>query len=146
MTTLLLPPAFSDSTFRKLFIGLDKFADEFSDLHLPESNYPPFNLILVDKEHYLVELAVAGFDSKDISISTENGLLTIESIKNSEKPTDTREFIHRGIGRREFFLQFKLNQYVFVTNAEFQNGILSIKLEYKLPDHLKNQKISITTK
>ena len=42
-----------------------------------------------DKNSYNVEIALAGFNKKDISVEVENGILTIESIKTNS----TRYFI-----------------------------------------------------
>ena len=35
-------------------------------------NYPPYNIVKHDAENFSIELAVAGFDKKDISILKEN--------------------------------------------------------------------------
>ena len=41
-------------------------------------NFPPYNQIKVDDDNYILELAIAGFSKKDISVYEEKGALIIE--------------------------------------------------------------------
>jgi len=63
-------------------IGFDQFFDDLDSFH-KKTNYPPFNVIRVDELHYVMELAVAGFSPKDISVTSKQGVLTI-SAKTTE--------------------------------------------------------------
>lgn len=132
------------SNLSQNWIGFDRLLDEFSSLQTAEVKYPPYNYIQVDDEHYTIEMAVAGFGPEDIEINTRNGILTVAS---KEKTTEQAEvkYIHRGIASRDFNREFKLSEYVSVTAANFHNGILSIHLEYKLPEHLQEHSIKINS-
>ena len=53
--------------------------------------------------------------------------------------------MHRGIANRPFRRTFRLAEYVEVTGAGMQNGILQVHLERKLPEELKPKSIEIKT-
>ena len=137
MTELLYTPSFS-----KMFIGLDTLLNELNQPRL-ESSYPPFNLIKKDENHYVLELAVAGFAPENISVKTENGWLTISSVQDKTETKNEPEYLHQGIASRQFTRSFKLYENVFATGANFKNGILSVSLEHRVPEHLKPQTIKI---
>ena len=54
------------------FIGFDRALDTWSHAQTVSSatNYPPYNVIKVDEDNFVVELAVAGFSKTDIDVST----------------------------------------------------------------------------
>ena len=54
----------------------------------------PYNIVKEDAENFCIELAVAGFGKKDIEITKEKTLLTIEG-KIDE---DSKDFVHKGLG------------------------------------------------
>ena len=142
MTSLLTRYSFP-SPLEKFLIGLDRFENDLSDLSWAETKYPPYNLVKDDAEHYTIEMAVAGFKPEDISVKSKNGLLTISA--KTEKTTDSKEkdYVYRGLASREFSQSFRLYEHTNVTGVGFDNGILKVKLEYKLPDHLKEQTYTI---
>ena len=74
MNTYDLTPLFRHS------IGFDHLEDIFDSmvrLNSYSDNYPPYNIRSNGKDQYAIELAVAGFDEKDLSVDLENGQLTI---------------------------------------------------------------------
>ena len=71
----------------------------------------------------------------------ENGILTITGNKDEENT----QYVHRGIANRPFRRTFRLAEYVEVTGAGMQNGILQVHLERKLPEELKPKSIEIKT-
>ena len=87
-------------------------------------NYPPYNIESNGKDSYTIEIAVAGFDENNLTISLENGQLTV--IGNRED--DNSQYMHRGIANRSFKRTFKLAEYVEVIGAGIKNGILEIKI------------------
>lgn len=104
------------------------------------SSYPPYNIVKQDEDTYTVEMAVAGFTKKEINIQLKDNVLTISGSK-SEKRTD--EFVHRGIGMRDFTSEFVLADYVEVAKASFLDGILFIDLERRIPEEHKPKVIEI---
>ena len=135
---------FDLSPFYRHSIGFDHLENIFdSMIKMNEitENYPPYNIESNGKDSYAIEIAVAGFDEKDLTISLENGQLTV--VGNREN--DNAQYMHRGIANRSFKRTFRLAEYVEVKGAGIKNGILEIHLERKLPEELKPKKIEIKT-
>ena len=60
------------------------------------TNYPPYNLVEVSEDTYMIELALAGFKKEDIAIEQEKNVLTIKG----SSAEDSNKYIHKGIGAR----------------------------------------------
>lgn len=104
-------------------------------------SYPPYNIVKIDDESYSVDLAVAGFSKKDISISKEAESLTIEG-KIEDK--GSKEFVHKGLATRAFKRTFTLAEEIIVEGAKLENGILSISLKRVVPEEKKPVSIKIS--
>jgi len=98
-------------------------------------SYPPYNLVKVDENTYTLELALAGFSSKEVKAYTESGQLFVEAAKEN---TEEREYVHRGLALRSFKRSWTLSEDVEVSNVEFVDGILSVVLNRIVPE--KHQK------
>ena len=128
--------------FENFFQDIEKYLD--TDLKTTTSAFPPHNILKLDDNRYVVELAVAGFSEKDIDISTLNGELIIKG--NKEDKTYSAEYLHRGIGLRSFTKTLRLADTVEVEGAEYKDGILRVGLVNIIPDHKKPRKIEIGKK
>ena len=124
-------------------IGFDRTLQLLEKASTVPSNisYPPYNIVKDDDEHYRVELAVAGFDKKEISISKEEEILTIEGKVESK---DEQDFIHKGLASRSFKRTFTLSDEIVVSGASLKNGILSVELERVIPEEKKPVSIKIS--
>lgn len=127
-------------------LGFDRFFDDVerilkSDIQKINTSFPPHNIIKLDDNRYLVELAVAGFSKDEIDISVEDNTLTIKGEK-AEKETGV-QYLHKGIGTRSFTKSLTIADTVEVRGAEFKDGILRIGLENVIPDHKKPRKVEI---
>ena len=105
--------------------------------------FPPHNIIKVNDTHYMVELAIAGFDEKEIDITVKDGLMTIKGEK--QQADNEVNYLHKGIGTRSFSKTIRLADTIEVQGAAFKNGILSIGLENIIPESKKPKKIEIGT-
>jgi molecular chaperone IbpA len=101
--------------------------------------YPPYNVKKIDEEHYIIEMAVAGFGKHNLDIELKNGVLTITG--NTE--TEEGDYLHKGIANRAFTRKFTIADSVEVKNAELANGMLKIFLERFIPEEAKPKKIDI---
>jgi molecular chaperone IbpA len=129
------------TTYRPFGIGFDQLFQEFDSIHKENSNvYPPHNVVKLDEDRFVIELAVAGFAESELDIETVENSLVITGEK-SEK--DEREYAHKGISARKFTRRFTLAEHVVVSGASLQNGILSISLEKQVPEEKKPRKIVI---
>ena len=105
----------------------------------PSVTYPPYNIVKEDDENFSIELAVAGFSKKDVSISKEKESLVIEG----KQADSEQEYVHRGLASREFRRSFTLADDVEIVGAELKDGILSIAIERVIPEEDKPQLIKI---
>jgi len=107
----------------------------------PVNNFPPHNIVKLDENKYVVELAVAGFGKDDIDIQVQENTLTIKGEKKEGTPD--LEYLHRGIGTRSFTKSITIADTIEVKGAEYKDGILRIGLENIIPEHKKPRKIEI---
>lgn len=105
------------------------------------TGYPPYNIEVLDENHYAITLAVAGFDKGELEIDEENNTLTIcgEKPKGNEK----RNYLHLGIANRTFEHKFNLAEHVEVTSAALNNGLLTVNLLREIPEAMKPKSIAI---
>ena len=135
---------------RPLSVGYDDVFDTFesffdSDLRIPTINYPPYNIVKTGKNAYDIEVALAGFNKKDIDVSVEDGVLTIES-KTSDKDESKDEdgnTIYKGISKRYFKRQFTISNDVEIKGAELKDGLLKVSMEKIVPESKKLKTIEI---
>ena len=136
---------------RPLSVGFDDMFDHFESMFdVPAVNYPPYNLVKTGSHKFDIEIALAGFNKKDIEITSENNILTIESKVSSvasdsvgaDKPKD-QAMIHKGISKRYFKRSFTIADDVKVNGAELKDGLLKVSMEKIIPDAKKLKTISI---
>jgi molecular chaperone IbpA len=105
-------------------------------------SFPPHNIIKLDDNKYVVELAVAGFSKEDIDITIEDNQLIITGNKTTSEENVT--YLHKGIGTRSFTKTIRVLDTIEVRGAEFKDGILRVGLENIIPDHKKPRKVEIS--
>src|SRR5690349_20511933 len=108
----------------------------------PTDNYPPYDIEKTGDNTYRVTLAVAGFAPGELSVTTEPNVLTVSGKKDEAGPAD---YLYKGIAGRAFERKFNLADYVTVTGARVENGLLIVELERELPEAMKPRLIAITT-
>ena len=129
---------------RNAFLGFDHIFDALQDIHVHANDgYPPHNVVKIDGKvpSYLIEMAVAGFNKKDISIEVKEHILTIKG--NREKRRENDAYVHKGISARKFEKSFRLSEYTEVTGADMTDGILTVNLEVILPEEKQPRTINI---
>ena len=104
-----------------------------------QDNYPPYNVIKQDDDTYVVEIALAGFDKSDITVTTDKDQLVVKGERDKEET----EYTYKGIATRSFTRSFALAEFMVVTKAEFDNGMLSITIERIVPEDKKPKTIKI---
>ena len=92
-------------------------------------------------ENFVIELAVAGFGKKEISISKEKEVLII---KGEQEKEESKEFVHQGLSSRNFTRRFTLADDIVVNGADMKDGILKVSLERVVPEEDKPQEIKIS--
>ena len=131
---------------RPLSVGFDDVFNHFESMFdydtVNVSNYPPYNIVKTGDNKYDVEVALAGFNKKDINVSVENGMLTIESKEDKSKDKDG-EVIHKGISKRYFKKSFTISDDVEVKGAELKDRMLRVSMEKIIPEAKKLRTIDI---
>ena len=139
---------------RPLSVGFDDVFNHFESMFdydmVNVSNYPPYNIVKTGDNKYDVEVALAGFNKKDINVSVENGMLTIESkTEDKSKVSDLKskdkdgEVIHKGISKRYFKKSFTISDDVEVKGAVLKDGMLRVSMEKIIPEAKKLKTIDI---
>ena len=131
-------------TIHKFGVGFDQMFDELMRATSRQStNYPPHNILKIDENNFVIQLAVAGFSQGDIDIQVEGQVLSITGSTNKDNQYGA-EYLIQGISMRDFERTFTLAEHVEVKNASVTNGILSIELERIIPIEKMPKKIDIT--
>ena len=127
---------------RSLFVGFDSLFDELERIHSSarsNDNYPPHNVVKIDEEKFLIELALAGFKKEDIQVEVKDGILKIKG----EMSNDEREFVYKGISSRKFEKSFRLSEFVVIDGADLMDGILVVYARVELPEEKRPREIKI---
>jgi len=124
------------------FIGIDRELNRFRNASemAAKQSYPPYNLIKIDEDNYMLTLAVAGFTKKEVDITVNNGTLTITGAISDD---DDHEYLHKGIALRKFTRTFALGEYMEVISAEMDNGMLYVSVRREIPEEKKPKQITI---
>ena len=131
------------SPYRRTTVGFDRLFDllESQVRNNAGDNYPPFNIERRDEDSYRITLAVAGFRERDLDITAQQNLLTIQGKKRDDSVEG--EMLHVGIANRGFERRFELADFVRVANADLADGLLIIDLVREVPDAMKPKKVMI---
>jgi molecular chaperone IbpA len=139
LTTLDLPQ------FHRATVGFDRLFNELERgfANSPNGNgYPPYNIAQINDDEYMISLAVAGFGMDNLDITKDGTTLRVEG--TSPKGGENVNYLHKGIGERNFRREFTLADHVEVQNASLELGMLNIHLKREVPEALKPKRIEIT--
>ena len=137
---------------RPVSVGFDSVFDHFESMFNDDffnlspaftSTYPPYNITKSGENKYDVELALAGFNKKDIEVEYKENVLVVKSKKQEEAKDEDGNIIHRGISKRMFAKSFTIANDVEVKGAELKDGLLKVSMERIIPEHKKAKTIDI---
>lgn len=144
MTNQLTLRAFDIPTLHKFSVGFDNIFNELERVSTQQrDNYPPYNVIQISDNEYSVQLAVAGFDVNDLSVTKDKNFLIVEGTSPSANDSEGIAFIHRGLSQRNFRREFQLADHVEIKEADLELGILTILLVREIPEDQKPKTIAI---
>ena len=139
LTTLDLP------NLQRATIGFDRLFNELNQqfANSPNGNgYPPYNIAQINDDEYMISLAVAGFGMDNLNITKDGKTLRIEG--NAPKGDEHVNYLHKGIGGRNFRREFTLADHVEVVSAGLDLGMLNVHLKREIPEELQPKTIEIT--
>ncbi|MFA0442911.1 Hsp20 family protein [Vibrio sp. E150_011] len=125
-------------------IGFDRL------FNLAESNtnkntsngYPPYNIEQKDEHNYRITMAVAGFSEDKLSLTQNENMLIVSG---EIKPADTKpNYVYQGIAERNFERKFQLADYMKVSAASMENGLLHVDLVREVPEAMQPRSIAIS--
>lgn len=133
--------------FYRFSLGFGPLFKVMSEFDLPDTTignkYPPHNIVIINDESFLIEIALAGFSRDEIEITRHHDNLLITGQKQKQADDDKIRYIYHGISSRSFTKSFTTAEYVTVTGATFEDGILTIAVELQIPEPLRPKKIKI---
>jgi len=151
MTKTLTLRTFDIPAITKFGIGFDNLFDDLMRVNAQQSNnnYPPYDIVQINDDEYMISLAVAGFAHDNLNITKDKKTLVIEG-KHSRETVDnedaTTKYLHKGISERSFRREFQLADHVEISNAHLELGILNVHLKREVPEEAKPKTIAITYK
>ena len=126
---------------RPFGVGFDEMFKRLDKIHSqPQGNYPPYNIVKLNEDQFVIEIAAAGFSKKEFSIDLKDLSLRVKAEKGE---TVEKEFVHQGIAARSFERTFALAEHVKVKEATYSDGILAIKLVREIPEAEKPIQIKV---
>ena len=134
---------------RPVTVGFDPIFDRFESMMndefftVPSSNYPPYNIVRTGDYTYDIELALAGFNKKDIDVQYEDGVVTVKSIHKADEKDEKDGVQYRGISKRQFTKSFTIADDVQVNGAELKDGLLKTSMERIIPEAKKARSIDV---
>jgi molecular chaperone IbpA len=123
-------------------IGFDRLFSMLDQVSGDPQNYPPYNIERVGENAYRLTVAAAGFSADDLSIEVKENALTLRGEKKTTNEPKT-EMVYQGIAARAFERRFQLADFVQVTGASLENGLLHIDLVREIPEAKKPRLIKI---
>ncbi len=143
MTNQLTLRSLDIPSIHKFAVGFDNLFDEMLRINAQQgsTNYPPYNVVQINEDEYMISLAVAGFGPDNIEVTKDANYLVIEG--NPVHPVEGINYLHKGISTRSFRREFKLADHVDIQNCHLELGILSIHLKRNVPEEQKPKKFAI---
>ncbi len=138
------------NSLRPFSIGFDDMFEQFENMLgngnlTMQSNYPPYNIRKTGKDNYSIEVALAGFNKKDVEVEFEDNLLTVKTkqVDKTQENNNDGKIIHKGISQRQFARSFTIADDIKVNGAELKDGLLTIACERIVPEYKKKKLIEI---
>src|SRR5689334_5509183 len=138
MRTFDFSPLFRSS------VGFDRLAQLMDSARDDVPTYPPYNIERTGEDQYRITMAVAGFGENDVEITAQENALTV--VGKQPKDEAPKSLLYRGIAGRPFQRRFELAEYIRVTGASLENGLLHIELVREVPEAVKPRTIKIGSK
>ena len=128
--------------FDRLFLGFDRLQSQLMNNPTTDTNYPRYNIV-AGRDHYRLEVDVAGLEREGISVVQDQQELIVKGKKTNPLLEDGEKYVYKGISGKAFTKIFSLGDWIKVDTAELIDGLLVVSLIVDKPDELKPQNIEI---
>lgn len=105
------------------------------------NNYPPYNIKLINENHYHITIAITNFTENKLKITTQNNLLIIKNTHTDKQKKHT--YLYQNIAKHNFKHKFQLTENIHIHNTNLINNLLYIDLEHIIPKTKKPHHIEI---
>ena len=149
MTKTLTLRTFDLPAIHKFGIGFDNLFDDLMRVNAQQgnTNYPPYNIVQINDDEYMISLAVAGFGFDNLTVTKDKNFLIIEGKEyHSDSEKIVPNYLHKGISNRDFRREFQLADHVEIGNAHLELGILNVHLKREVPEDARPKTIAISYK
>ena len=126
----------------RLSIGWSPILEQLKQISAEKPAYPPYDIVKIDDETNLLNVAVAGFFKQELSVTVQDGTLVITGKKSKKNKTEG-EVLYQGIAARDFTLKLAIAEYWRVNGAALNNGLLTVAFQKELPEEKKPKTIDI---
>jgi molecular chaperone IbpA len=135
---------FDTNTLNRALVGFDRIFNDFENRYANSTtNYPPYNILKSSDNLYEIVLAVAGFEKHEITVEIDQDQLIVRGQRAADSGDQEIQYLHRGLGFRDFERRFTLAEHMEVVKASTKNGLLSVHIERKVPEALLPRKVEI---
>jgi molecular chaperone IbpA len=121
-------------------IGFDRIFNQLDNVRASTKTYPPHNVVKIDNDNWLVELAAAGFGRDELTVELHENTLTIRGRKVEQAD---KHYLYRGLAMRSFEKSLYIQDHIKIKHAEYKDGMLNIYLEQVVPESKKPKLITI---
>jgi molecular chaperone IbpA len=124
----------------RLSIGWSPLLNTLKEVTNAKPAYPPYDIVKTDESTNLLQVAVAGFTKKELSVVVQDAVLTITGKK---KDKQKGEVLYQGIAARDFELKLAVAEFWEIKDAIVEDGMLTITFTKELPEEKKPKVIDI---
>ena len=125
----------------------DPFAEmeEMMNMH---NRFVPAVDMYETKDAVMIEMPLAGIDTKDVEVSVENGVLTVQGKSKKEHEVEEKNYYRKEIRSGSFFRQVALPVAVKEDEVEavFEDGLLKVTCPKTAPSQAKKVNIKVVKK
>ena len=130
--------------FDNIFDHFENFFDDYENVRSSHTaSFPFYNIVKKENNKFDIEIALAGYDKKDIAVEYADSVLSIKSAKETKSDNEKDGVIHQGIAKRYFSKTFTIADDVEIKGAELKNGLLKVSLSRILPEGKKRKTIEV---
>jgi len=112
--------------FLNFSIGFDSIFNSLEYFTQNECPYPHFDVVKVDDNNYVLEMALAGYKKDSIKATVDHNILIVEG---GSKDDSTKSYVRKGIAKRHFKKKMQIADHLECEKAKFEDGMLSIYLK-----------------
>lgn len=129
MKTLHFNPFFPVNSISNVFEQILQHNGDLNGGYQQGYNMPPVNFKEGD-DHFVIEMAVPGFEKSDIDIQMENEHLVISADIKSENEEKEGKWVRKEFNTHKFSRKFTLSKTADTEkiNAEYKNGVLTLTI------------------